>query len=104
MTGACDGNCVHGLCTEMDKCDCDPRFTGDFCDGKNCLIWILYDRSNIPIIVDVNECELGFDSCDVLTQCINLSPGYNCTPCPPGYIDAYSNGHKCIGKPYARRY
>ncbi len=81
----------------MSKCDCNPYFTGDFCDGNDQLL-LRVPAMNINFVIeDVNECELGFHSCDVLTECINLSPGYNCTPCPPGYIDQFGNGHKCIG-------
>lgn len=39
--------------------------------------------------VDVDECRL-VAPCDSLTQCINLSPGFRCEPCPSGYRGQYT--------------
>lgn len=33
---------------------------------------------------DINECEM-FKPCFNGVQCINLSPGFRCGSCPPGY-------------------
>lgn len=44
--------------------------------------------------LDVNECSLGYNSCDYQAECINLDGGYKCK-CSEGYT---GNGYSCIGK------
>lgn len=51
----------------------------------------------MPLSEDVDECALGKNDCDPLVQCVNFPGGYNCTSCPPGYLDVYGDGTFCQG-------
>ncbi|XP_036675876.3 cartilage oligomeric matrix protein isoform X1 [Drosophila suzukii] len=41
---------------------------------------------------DINECEVYYP-CDDLTSCTNLSPGFQCGPCPVGFDGTHAHGY-----------
>ena len=45
---------------------------------------------------DIDECEAGFDDCNVNAVCTNIDGNYTCS-CSSGYS---GNGTFCSGKPY----
>ncbi|XP_038110404.1 cartilage oligomeric matrix protein [Culex quinquefasciatus] len=46
---------------------------------------------NGTVCHDIDECDL-IEPCDVRVRCTNLSPGFRCEPCPPGFTGLHSGG------------
>lgn len=47
------------------------------------------------ILLDLNECEFGNNTCDANAECFNLNGTYGCL-CNQGFT---GTGHICSGKP-----
>jgi hypothetical protein len=101
--GVC-GPCLNGgQCNQFGLCICPPQWNGSSCDRtyhfELLLIFLSQNSPDkiFPLSEDVDECTLGRNDCDPLVECVNFPGGYNCTPCPPGYIDIYGNGTFCQG-------
>ncbi|XP_005177429.1 cartilage oligomeric matrix protein isoform X1 [Musca domestica] len=79
--------CLDGPCPTGTKCTesviapyyrCVSCGRGEQLNGTTC--------------VDVNECE-QYRPCDILSTCVNQSPGFRCEPCPLGYEGMHSYGY-----------
>jgi len=80
------GQCLVDLNTGVPYCNC---FDGYEAQGLNC------------VLIDVDECALGTDSCDSNATCANTYGSYTCE-CNTGYTgDGFvcSNVNECLSNP-----
>ena len=91
--------CEDGAKAENDTCDRNPcdKLSCQSCEtcynfesGARCVKKSGFDHSS-PTCSDIDECELGYDRCDINSDCVNLIGNYWCQ-CHVGY--AKNNG-KC---------
>ncbi|XP_066589978.1 cartilage oligomeric matrix protein [Prorops nasuta] len=109
-TGYRCGPCPHGYvgdgvtCERRRGCDANPChqsvqcYPADYPPFYQCGACSEGSTGNGTICEDINECHLA-RPCHRHVQCINLSPGYRCEPCPSGYTGSRVEG---IGLEMAR--
>lgn len=67
-------------------CTCLPGYSGDavsFCESELTKIATMYSHWHDSDI-DINECQLGTDNCDINSDCVDIAGSFNCT-CHHGY-------------------
>ena len=73
------------------SCTCNPGYSGNGlnCTSKHAPTVFLYMCEDV--VLDIDECALRTDNCDVNADCADTVGSYNCT-CNIGYI---GNGISC---------
>ncbi|XP_073822840.1 cartilage oligomeric matrix protein-like [Musca autumnalis] len=79
--------CLNKPCPTGSKCI--DSMTAPYYHCVSCGLGNIFNGTSC---VDANECEL-YRPCDILTTCVNLSPGFRCEPCPEGYEGMHSLGY-----------
>lgn len=75
---AVDGACVKDSAGKFG-CTCLPGYAGN---GVTC--------------TNIDECKTGKSGCDPLATCQDTPGGYQCGPCPAGYLDSNADGTSCV--------
>ncbi|XP_065347637.1 multiple epidermal growth factor-like domains protein 8 [Cloeon dipterum] len=78
----CPQGCVHGICIEPNKCDCDFGFVGADC-RQHC-------QCN-----GHSQCG-GPDALDKCTKCLNNTEGPQCEKCKTNYVGNPANNGRCV--------
>lgn len=79
-----------------------PLFLGTKCTESliapyyRCVSCARGEQLNGTMCVDVDECEM-YRPCDILSTCVNQSPGFRCEPCPLGYEGMHAYGMNIFG-------
>ena len=80
-------------CLTLGGCDDGPADPADAApDALGCPAGFFAGADGC---VDINECRGDSPPCDALTECINLSGGFTCSVCPPGFEGDGVSGCVC---------
>ena len=72
-----------------------PGLLGVLCPPPHLLVLPSY--AWIPLLSDVDECQLGGHSCDSHASCLNTPGSFSCS-CQPGWVgDGFECRGKCLG-------
>ncbi|XP_073822844.1 cartilage oligomeric matrix protein-like [Musca autumnalis] len=87
-------NCTvkRSLCLDTPCPSCSKCIDSKIPPYYRCVTCAQGEQSNGTTCVDINECEV-YRPCDMLSTCVNLSPGFRCEPCPLGYEGMHSDGY-----------